>query len=70
MFMYLCSGAWYYESVGGLQRAAGSTGWSNLVIAPPGVLTNLTYASASLETSIGLAEASWSQTGGGICAAG
>jgi len=59
--MFGAAGSWYYSTLGGLGRAPGSRSWSDLVIAPPrpdeGV--PLQFASASIDTPMGLAAASW-----------
>jgi hypothetical protein len=52
----------YYHTLAGLSRAPNSRSWSDLVIAPAAsaeVLTQLSYASASIDTPMGLASSSW-----------
>jgi alpha-L-rhamnosidase len=67
--MFGVSGDWYYSTLAGLGRAPGSRSWSSLVIAPPTpaseVLANLSWASASIDTPMGLASSAWSATMGG-----
>lgn len=62
--MYGGSGSWYYSTLAGLQRAPGSRSWSDLVIAPPasssGILADLTWANASIDTPMGLVTSAWS----------
>ena len=60
--MYGGFGAWLYRGVGGLDRAPGSRGWSNLRIAPPSPRDTdgfLTTATAEVDTPIGIASVSW-----------
>ena len=57
-------GSWYFTSLAGLQRVQSSRSWSNLILAPPtpdsGVYDlNLTSASASIDTPMGLVAISW-----------
>ena len=65
--MFGASGSWYYKQLAGLDRAPASRSWQRLVIAPPGdadTLSQLSYASASIDTTMGLAASSWDVTGG------
>lgn len=64
--MYGGSGAWYYSTLAGLQRATGSRSWTNLLIAPPatpahlgGVTATLSWVNASVDTPMGLVSSSW-----------
>jgi hypothetical protein len=60
--MFGAAGSWYYSTLAGLGRAPGSRSWQNLVIAPPAaadVLSQLSYASASIDSSMGLVGAAW-----------
>lgn len=58
--MYGGFGSWFYTTLAGLQRAPGSAGWTNLLINPAaGVSPNITSASASVDTPIGLASVDW-----------
>jgi hypothetical protein len=61
------AGSWYYKQLAGLDRAPDSRSWQRLVIAPPGdadTLSQLSFASASIDTTMGLAAASWDVSGG------
>ena len=63
--MYGGTGSWYYSTLAGLRRAAGSRSWSDLIIAPPapGSLgSNLTWANASVDTPMGVVRSAWSVT--------
>ena len=56
------SGSWYYTTLAGLQRVAGSRSWKNLVIAPPhnaGMLAQLSWANASIDTPMGTVQSAW-----------
>ena len=69
--MFGAAGSWYYSTLAGLGRAPGSRSWQDLVIAPPGaddVLSQLSYASASIDSSMGLVGSSW--TSGDLPAVG
>jgi len=64
--MYGGTGAWYYTTLVGLRRAAGSRSWSDVVFAPPaqpvvkgGVLATLSWANASIDTPMGTVSAAW-----------
>ena len=60
--MYGGFGSWLFESVGGLGRVPRSASWSDLDITPPQVLPprfNMSSASASIDTAMGLAEVAW-----------
>jgi len=67
--MYGGGGHWMYSTLAGLQPAAGSRGWKNILIAPPNqLLANVTTASASIDTAIGLAAVTWTTAvSGGNC---
>jgi len=65
--MFGASGSWYYKQLAGLDRAPASRSWQRLVISPPGdadTLSQLSFASASIDTTMGLAASSWDVTGG------
>lgn len=65
--MFGASGSWYYKQLAGLDRAPASRSWQQLVIAPPGdadTLSQLQYASAAIDTTMGLATVSWDVSGG------
>ena len=51
-----------YQDYAGLGRLAGSRSWTGLSIAPPDgdVLDTLSYASASIDTPMGLVASAWS----------
>ena len=75
--MFGAAGSWYYSSLAGLGRAPASRAWQNLVIAPPGaddVLAQLHFAGASIDSSMGLVAASWTDGDapnvGAVCAEG
>jgi len=60
--MFGAPGSGYYSPLAALGRAPGSRAWQDLVIAPPGaadVLTQLSFASASIDSSMGLVGAAW-----------
>ena len=69
--MFGGSGVWYYQALAGLARQDGSRSWSKLDISPPSSVSNwgdpvtsmLSFASASLDTPMGLASSSWSVSG-------
>ena len=64
--MFGGAGSWYYSALGGLGRALSSRSWQDLVISPPGaadVLNQLSYASTSIDTPMGLASTSWAVNG-------
>ena len=65
------SGSWYYSTLAGLGRVPGSRSWAALAIAPPAgdVLLNLTWASASIDTPMGLVAVSWAAQPPGAAAA-
>lgn len=69
--MFGAAGSWYYSTLAGLDRAPNSRSWSDLVIAPPAaadILSQLSYASASIDTPMGLAAAAWEAPNqNGIC---
>jgi hypothetical protein len=55
-------GSWYYSTLAGLGRAPGSRSWQDLVISPPAdpeVLQQLTFAGASIDSTMGLVASSW-----------
>ena len=66
-------GAWYYRSIAGLDRAVASRSYQSLVIRPPPsnsiIYTDgnisLTWASASIDSSMGMVSSSWSTLPGG-----
>lgn len=58
--MYGGFGSWLYSSVGGIGRRYGSRGWTDLVINPTvGASSNVTSATASIDTPIGQAAVEW-----------
>lgn len=60
--MYGGFGAWLYRGVGGLNRASGSRGWTNLSISPPNpsdVSQFLTQANTEVDTPIGIVSVLW-----------
>lgn len=60
--MFGGTGSWYYTTLAGLGRAPGSRSWQSLAIAPPAdddTLSQLTWASASVDSPMGLAAAAW-----------
>ena len=61
--MFGASGSWYYSTLAGLGRAPDSRAWQDLQISPPGddaTLAQLSYASASIDSSMGMVASSWS----------
>jgi hypothetical protein len=55
-------GSWYYSTLAGLGRAVDSRSWQDLVIRPPSspeVLAQLSFASASIDSSMGLVASAW-----------
>jgi len=70
-------GNWYYSSLAGLGRKVGSRSWQNLVISPPrdpAIFSQLTYAGASIDSTMGLVSSSWTVPNhpaqGSVCSAG
>jgi hypothetical protein len=58
--MYGGFGSWLYTTVGGLDRMPGSRGWTNLLINPAvSASPNVTSASTSIDTPVGLAAVEW-----------
>lgn len=64
--MFGGSGSWYYSTLAGLNRVEHSRSWQNIIMAPPRgqalldvVAQNLTYASASIDSPMGLVAISW-----------
>lgn len=60
--MFGAAGSWYYSTLAGLGRAPASRSWQNLTIAPPhapDVLSQLSWASASIDSPMGLVASSW-----------
>ena len=61
--MFGGAGSWSYSTLAGLSRAVDSRSWNDLVIQPPGPETglhaNLSWASASIDTPMGLVAAAW-----------
>jgi hypothetical protein len=56
-------GGWLFSTIAGLSRQPGSASWGALDFAPPQPLPpslNLTSASATVDTPLGLAEVAWS----------
>lgn len=55
------SGSWYYSTLAGLRRDAGSRSWKQLIIAPPapGAISDLTWANASIDTPMGVVGSAW-----------
>jgi len=75
--MFGAAGSWYYSTLAGLDRAPHSRAWTDLVIAPPGaddVLAQLSFASASIDSSMGPVAAAWTKgtapSVGAVCAEG
>ena len=65
--MFGASGSWYFKQLAGLDRAVDSRSWQRLAIAPPGdadTLSQLSYAQASIDTTMGLVSSSWDVSGG------
>lgn len=63
--MYAGYGSWLFQALGGVGRAVGSLSWSALDIRPPQVLPssyNLSSASTTLDTALGIAEVDWRAT--------
>jgi hypothetical protein len=61
--MFGAAGSWYYSTLAGLGRAPDSRSWQNLVISPPyaaDVLSQLSWAGASIDSPMGLVGSSWS----------
>jgi len=61
--MYGGYGNWLYQAVAGIGRALGAPSWSVLDVRPPQALPlrqNMSAASATLDTALGLVEVSWS----------
>jgi hypothetical protein len=72
--MFGSSGAWYFWGLAGLARTPGSRSWRSLAFAPPtftsGVLSDLSAASASVDTPMGRVASAWrasANTGGTVC---
>jgi alpha-L-rhamnosidase len=60
--MYGGYGGWLYSAVGGLGRAPGSASWTDLDLQPPQALPetyNLSSASVTLDTAVGVASIAW-----------
>ncbi|WP_410668101.1 alpha-L-rhamnosidase C-terminal domain-containing protein [Amycolatopsis sp. cmx-4-68] len=54
--------AWFVRGVAGIQQTPGSVGYRTLTIAP-GVVGDLTHASASYRTPLGTVSSSWTKSG-------
>lgn len=55
-------GAWLFSDVAGLGRPGGARGWKDLVLKPAAFThPDVTFASASVDTPIGLASVQWVQ---------
>jgi hypothetical protein len=60
--MFGAAGSWYYTTLAGLGRAQGSRSWLDLVLTPPSspaLLSQLSYAGASIDTTMGRVASSW-----------
>jgi alpha-L-rhamnosidase len=65
--MFGAAGSWYFSSIAGLDRAPNSRSYQNLVIRPPPAADivytdgnlSLTWATASIDSSMGLVSSSW-----------
>ncbi|QKG20439.1 family 78 glycoside hydrolase catalytic domain [Actinomadura verrucosospora] len=64
-FMLGSIDSWFTSRLAGLQQAAGSTGYRNLVI-DPAIVGDLTRASATRRTPYGEARTSWTRDGGKV----
>ena len=62
--MFGSTGSWYYSSLAGLKRAAGSRSWSKPLVEPPrpteALLHHLTWANATIDTPMGPISSAWS----------
>ena len=71
--MFGAPGAWYYRSIAGLDRAPSSRSYANLVIRPPpandiiysDANLSLTWAAASIDSSMGMVSSAWNTLPGG-----
>jgi len=63
--MFGSLGAWFYRALGGIRQAEASVGYRQLVI-DPGIVDDLDWASASMETVQGRVSSSWSRSPGSI----
>ncbi|MFB4295444.1 family 78 glycoside hydrolase catalytic domain [Actinomadura sp. NTSP31] len=64
-FMLGSIDSWFTSRLAGLQQAAGSTGYRNLVI-DPAIVGDLTRASATRQTPYGEVRTSWTRDGGKV----
>ncbi len=63
--MFGSLGAWFYRALGGIRQAKGSDGYRHLVI-DPGIVEDLHWASASINTIQGEVSSTWSRSPGSI----
>lgn len=64
--MFGAAGSWYFSTLAGLGRVGGSRSWQNLAISPPrtrDVFAQLSYASASIDSTMGLVSSGWEVSG-------
>ena len=70
--MFGAPGAWYFRSIAGLDRAPSSRSYANLVIRPPpyddiiytDANLSLTWAAASIDSSMGMVSSAWNTVPG------
>jgi alpha-L-rhamnosidase len=63
--MFGSLGAWFYRALGGIRQANGSAGYRHLEI-DPGIVEDLRWASASMDTVQGRVSSSWARSPGAI----
>lgn len=66
--MFGGSGDWLYRSIAGIRRNAGARSWTSLTIKPPASVpsSNLSYASASIDTPMGTVAVAWADISGDV----